>query len=96
MGESYGWGQSADPQIGATVEAGMMREFARMKSDPRPGIKAFGVRYVALQTARPDPDYLKRGWTCLKLDRTGGSGARISDAVMPYMDRARAKRRMPG
>jgi hypothetical protein len=66
MGKSYGWGQSADPQIGATVEAGMMREFARMKGDPRPGIKAFGVRYVALQTARPDPDYLKRGWTLLE------------------------------
>jgi hypothetical protein len=25
MAENYGWGQYADPQIGATVKAGMMR-----------------------------------------------------------------------
>jgi hypothetical protein len=63
MSENYGWGQSADPLIAASVEAGMMREFTRINRDPLPGIKAFGVRYVALQTARPAPDYLKRGWT---------------------------------
>ncbi len=66
MGEQYGWGRSANPLKGAMVEAGMMREFARMKCDPQPGIKGFGVRYVALHTARPDPDYLKRGWSLLE------------------------------
>ena len=66
MGENYGWGHAPDPLRGAMVEAGMMREFARIKSDPQPGIKAFRVRYVALQTTRPDPDYLKRGWSLLE------------------------------
>jgi hypothetical protein len=65
-GRSYGWGESADPQSGARVEAGMMHEFAAMKNDPRPGIEMFGVNYVAIQVTRPDPDYLKRGWSLIE------------------------------
>jgi hypothetical protein len=64
-GTSYGWGESADKQAGARVEAGMMGEFAAL-DDPRPGIEKFGVSYVAIPAARPDPDYLKRGWSLLE------------------------------
>lgn len=64
-GRSYGWGESADKQAGARVEAGMMGEFAAA-DDPRPGIKKFGVSYVAIPATRPDPDYLKRGWTLIE------------------------------
>ena len=63
---SYGWGESADPQKGLLVEAGMMQEFARMESDFRPEIKAFGVSYVAIKATRPDPAYLKRGWSLME------------------------------
>jgi len=44
----------------------MMREFARVKGDPQPEIKLFRVRYVALQTTRLVPDYLKRGWSLIE------------------------------
>jgi hypothetical protein len=66
IGANYSWGQSADPLMGAKVEVEMMREFATVNRDPQPGIKAYGVRYVALPTSRRDPDYLKRGWTLLE------------------------------
>ena len=61
----YGWGESADRQRAAMAEAGMMQEFARLDDDPQPGIKAFGVSYVALPVSGPDPDYLKRGWSLI-------------------------------
>ena len=62
----YGWGESADRQRAAMVEAGMMQEFARMETDPHPWIKTFDVSYVAIQATGPDPDYLKHGWSLIE------------------------------
>jgi hypothetical protein len=64
-GTRYGWGESADKQAADRIESTMMREFAAT-SDPRSALNKFDVSYVAIPTARPDPDYLKPGWTLIE------------------------------
>ena len=68
-GRLYGWNESADRQKGAMVAAAMMQEFARMDTDLRPEVEALGVAYIAISATRPDPDYLKRGWSMIESGR---------------------------
>ena len=83
MRRDYGWGESADPRKGAIVAAGMMQEFARVASDPRLAIETFGVRYVAIQTTRIDPYYLKHGWSLIEAGPYWRIWERISDELPP-------------
>jgi hypothetical protein len=66
LARGYGWGESANPQKSLMVEAGMMREFRKMGNPYEVETEASGVRYVALQTGQPDPEYLKHGWTLVE------------------------------
>jgi hypothetical protein len=66
LASGYGWGETANPQKRLMVETGMMREFMRMKNAPELKTEASGVRYVALQASRPNPAYLKPGWSLVE------------------------------
>jgi hypothetical protein len=66
LASGYGWGESVNPQKSLSVEAGMMREFRKIESPSELDAAASGVRYVALQAARPDPEYLKHGWSLVE------------------------------
>lgn len=60
---NYGWGESAAPHVRERVTNGMMRAYARAGADLGAEIPRFHVRYVAIPFTRPDPDYLKHGWS---------------------------------
>jgi hypothetical protein len=66
LASSYGWGENANPQKSPMVEAGIMREFMRMENPSALEAAASGVSYVALQGGRPDPEYLKHGWSLVE------------------------------
>ncbi|MEO6811811.1 MAG: hypothetical protein ABI353_22105 [Isosphaeraceae bacterium] len=62
-----GWGPwSRDPSLRAQRLDGLLRTFDALRADPTDASDAFGVRYVAIETTRPPPAYLRSGWRLLQ------------------------------